>query len=177
MTIDQNAAMPSWQEAASGKANCFGCAPTNHIGLQLNIYRVQDTYTSVFALGANYESYPGVVHGGIVATVLDEVMSQAIYQDCGRVAYTVGLRVRYGQPLLSGVTHVATAQVTHRTATQFSATARVDKQDEGLVAAANATFYPVPDHELIRLRMRLRNPEPVDAPSNESALKTEVRQP
>lgn len=105
--------------------------------------------------GADYESHPGVIHGGIVATVLDEVMSQAIYRDCGLVVYTVGLRVRYGQPLRTGIAHVARAQVTHSADAEFRATARVDDDEGDLVAASSATFYPVPEDDVARVQARL----------------------
>lgn len=139
---------------ASG-INCFGCAPTNQIGLGLQFIQFGNSYESWFALGADYESYPGVVHGGIVATVVDEIMSQAVYRDCGTSVYTIGLRVRYGQPMRTDVKHRATAQVTRSDNEVIVADSRIEAASGELVAAATGTFHRIPEDEIASLRSRL----------------------
>jgi acyl-coenzyme A thioesterase PaaI-like protein len=58
--------------------NCFGCGLENPIGLKLEIFQtepgvVETTYTAP----EHFEGYPGTLHGGIVASILDEVSSRA----------------------------------------------------------------------------------------------------
>ena len=59
---------------------CFGCGRNNPFGLKLewfNDYEKNQVETS-FTLDDNYCSYPGTVHGGILATILDETSGRAI---------------------------------------------------------------------------------------------------
>ena len=51
--------------------------------------------------GRDWESFQGVIHGGIICTVLDEAMSKAIIA-AGMQAFTVDLRLRYRQKLRAG---------------------------------------------------------------------------
>lgn len=83
---------------------CFVCGPNNPIGLKLKFREENDQYITEFTAGPEHQSYDGIVHGGIVSTVLDEIMAGYIYTK-GLHAVTARLEVRYrqstpiGQPL------------------------------------------------------------------------------
>jgi uncharacterized protein (TIGR00369 family) len=57
---------------------CFGCGGANTRGMQLAFEQDDATrrIRGVFRIGAEYQGGPGFVHGGIVATLLDEVMAK-----------------------------------------------------------------------------------------------------
>ncbi|HOJ23895.1 MAG TPA: PaaI family thioesterase [Bacteroidales bacterium] len=74
---------------------CFGCSEKNPVGLQLDFYDYGDYVESEWIANKNYEGWHGVVHGGIVATLLDEVGSWVIISKIGRAGMTVELNVRY----------------------------------------------------------------------------------
>lgn len=74
--------------------NCFVCGPANPIGLRLE-FRVEDGLClSEFTPGENHEGYPGVVHGGILFSVLDDVMANWLYLQGAR-AYTARCDIRF----------------------------------------------------------------------------------
>ncbi|MDH3223282.1 MAG: PaaI family thioesterase [Gemmatimonadota bacterium] len=74
--------------------NCFVCGPTNPIGLGLD-FRIEDgVCRSAFTPGENHEGYPGVVHGGILFSVLDDVMANWLYLQGAR-AYTARCDIRF----------------------------------------------------------------------------------
>jgi len=86
---------------------CFLCGRQNPIGLKLDFYedheanqvRVEITVPEI------YQGYPGVVHGGIVAAMLDEVAGRAVLiggSDEDLMA-TLRLTVRYRRPTPTGV--------------------------------------------------------------------------
>jgi len=56
---------------------------------------------SDLVIPAFYEGYPGVVHGGIIATILDETGSRAFMDDPTRFMVTAQLNVRYRKPVPS----------------------------------------------------------------------------
>jgi uncharacterized protein (TIGR00369 family) len=122
-------------------SNCFGCAPKNPVGLRLEFEPHGSGCATRMKIGADYESFPGVVHGGIVASVLDEILAQAVYRSGQTAAFTVGLRIRYGRPMEIDTEHVAYAEVTKRDDTSVRASGRIELPGGDLVAVADGTFY------------------------------------
>ena len=78
---------------------CFACGKNNPIGLKLewfNDYENKQIETT-FSLSDDYCSYPGTVHGGIIATILDETSGRAILldNDFSRLMVTLKMEVVY----------------------------------------------------------------------------------
>lgn len=79
-------------------AHCFACGKDNPIGLHL-IFRMQDgKYVAVKTLSADYQGYDGIIHGGILTTMMDEAMAAYLNKAVGQKAVTARLNVRYRQP-------------------------------------------------------------------------------
>ena len=76
---------------------CFACGPQNPIGLQLTFREEGNTYVSTFIPGPEHQGYDGIMHGGLVSTLLDEIMARYLYAK-GLAAVTAKLEVRYRQP-------------------------------------------------------------------------------
>ncbi len=78
---------------------CFACGRENPLGLHLEWYNNYDEnqVEASFELGDDYCSYPGVVHGGIVATILDETSGRAVLlsNDFNRLMVTLKMEVVY----------------------------------------------------------------------------------
>lgn len=74
--------------------NCFVCGQDNPIGLQLD-FRIEDgVCLSEFTPGENHVGYPGVVHGGMIFSALDDVMANWLYLQGAR-AYTAKCEIRF----------------------------------------------------------------------------------
>lgn len=132
--------------------NCFGCAPTNPIGLKLEFETAHPQCTSRFSLGPDYESYPGVIHGGIVATILDETLAQTVYHHGNGSAFTVGLRVRYGHPMQTNIPYVAIGEIIRAKGTLIRASGRIQRDTGELIAAAVGSFHLVSEQGLEAIR-------------------------
>lgn len=76
---------------------CFVCGLSNAFGLQLRFdLTAPDEVTCLYTVPERYQGFPGVVHGGIVAAMLDEVCGRAhMGIDPPRFMYTARLEVRY----------------------------------------------------------------------------------
>jgi hypothetical protein len=75
--------------------NCFVCSDTNPIGLNLDIqFRKNSTY-AYFNLSNLYSGFPSVVHGGIQATIIDEIGFWAMFNTIKRLGFTKSLSVEY----------------------------------------------------------------------------------
>lgn len=73
---------------------CFVCVKENPHGMQLDFQTDGNRASARWATCAGWESYKGVIHGGIISSVLDEAMSKAIIYD-GNEAFTADLRIRF----------------------------------------------------------------------------------
>jgi acyl-coenzyme A thioesterase PaaI-like protein len=81
---------------------CVVCGPDNPHGLQIRFEREADgTAAANWRPAKNWEGFQGIVHGGIISTVLDEAMSKAVAAlECE--ALTGELRVRFRRHVASG---------------------------------------------------------------------------
>jgi acyl-coenzyme A thioesterase PaaI-like protein len=81
-----------------GEYHCFGCDPDNPIGLKLAFTLEGDRVTAIWEPRTDLEGYPGVIHGGIQATLLDEIAAWYVYAVMGRAGVTRRLTVEYARP-------------------------------------------------------------------------------
>ncbi len=81
---------------------CFACGPQNPFGLKLVFAEEENTYISNFTGQAEHQGYDGIMHGGIVSTLLDEIMARYLYAK-GMDAVTARLEIRFIKPTPIGV--------------------------------------------------------------------------
>ncbi len=81
---------------------CFACGTANPIGLNLQFYRFGDSICSDITLGKYHEGWQNMAHGGIISTLLDEVMSWAIIYFKKVFFVTRKMEVKYVNPVLVG---------------------------------------------------------------------------
>ena len=91
--------------------SCFVCGESNPFGLKLRFETDGRMVQTRFVPRAEHIGFKGVVHGGIMATVLDEIMVWACAVPTRRFAYCAELTVRYLQPVVPGVEIVVTGEL------------------------------------------------------------------
>lgn len=129
---------------------CFVCGLQNPAGLHLRFYTSGPGEVSgECTLDARYQGYPGIVHGGIVAAILDEAAGRShMNGDPPRFMYTARLDVRYrknvpvGQPL-----HVVGRAAKDR-GRMATATSAIYDAKGALLAEADALLVDVPQEML-----------------------------
>ncbi len=80
---------------------CFACGKENPIGLRMEVQIIQDGARANVTLSREYQGLPGIIHGGIVTTLLDEIMAHAVLNHVGG-AVTTALSVSLRQALRVG---------------------------------------------------------------------------
>lgn len=136
--------------------HCFGCGRLNPHGLQLAFFANPDGagVWAPFTPSERDEGYASVTHGGIVSTVLDEVMAWALYAR-GIWAVTARINVAFRAPTTIGEPATAFGRLVAdrgrllETAGELRRTA-----DDRLLAEATATFARVPDAQARAWRER-----------------------
>ena len=81
--------------------HCFVCGTDNHNGLKMSFYDDNhETVASTVTIDDRFQGYPGIVHGGILATVLDEAVGRvAMIGDHHHFMMTVKLTAQYRHPV------------------------------------------------------------------------------
>jgi acyl-coenzyme A thioesterase PaaI-like protein len=128
---------------------CFGCSPTNVRGLQLRFTRTDTGIECALSFDRTYESYPGVVHGGMSTTACDEAMGNLLVLRTGFSVFTTSLRTRYISPLRVGAAYrcAATTQVSAGDKGPYQAHAQIIDADGNAIVFATGGYRPVtPDH-------------------------------
>jgi uncharacterized protein (TIGR00369 family) len=103
MADQPTAVQPGEPTAAKRPNHCFGCGEANSAGMHLPFSRDEELrkVTGAFRLSERYQGAPGIVHGGIVALVLDEALSK-VSKFHGVSAVTAELIVEYLRPVHVG---------------------------------------------------------------------------
>lgn len=81
---------------------CFACGKDNPSGLHMKFELDDDKCTAYFTPRREHQSYPGRMHGGLIAVLLDEVTGNYLLCKEGKHAYTAKMEIRYRQPLNIG---------------------------------------------------------------------------
>jgi uncharacterized protein (TIGR00369 family) len=118
---------------------CFVCGPQNPLGLRLTFRAEGEEVQAVFVPGPHHVGYDGVVHGGILAAVLDDAMAN-LYFLRGEEALTTRMEVRFRREGRPGEPLSITAREVGRRG-QFAKARAVATNTRGeVVAEAEGTF-------------------------------------
>ena len=119
---------------------CFVCGPRNPIGLKLDFDLLDDrTLRTAFIPQKPHQGYADVVHGGILAAILDEVMVNLPYK-LGQKVVTTRMEVTFRQPAQVGHRLVFTARLVKETKRTLEAQAQARTADGTVVAEARGTL-------------------------------------
>jgi uncharacterized protein (TIGR00369 family) len=79
--------------------NCFGCAPQNPLGLKLKFELQDDCIVSFWSPENNYQGFYQILHGGIIATLVDEIAGWVVQVLCKTAGVTSEMKVKYLKPV------------------------------------------------------------------------------
>lgn len=112
---------------------CFVCGPDNPIGLKLKFAREGEGVRAEFTPSELHAGYEGVVHGGILAALIDDAMAN-IWHARGQEALTAKIEIRFRLPARPGERLVVTAEPTGTKGGMMTARATVAGPDGAVVA-------------------------------------------
>ncbi|MEX1071421.1 MAG: PaaI family thioesterase [Anaerolineales bacterium] len=130
--------------------NCFACGLENPDGLKLEMYADQQGgVVCDYTIPKKFEGYPGIAHGGIVASLLDEVISRVyMVGDHNRFMYTAKLTSRFRK-------HVPVEEPLHMTGSFIKdrgrtaeAEAKILGPDGDLLAEGEALLIALPPEDM-----------------------------
>lgn len=128
--------------------HCFVCGVQNEHGLKLRFFETAPgEVTCMYVVPEQFQGYPGIVHGGIVASILDEVLGRVhMGKDLEQpnFMYTAKLSVQYRKPVPVGVELKIVGRAGKRRQRTAVSTAAIYDPVGQLLAEADAILVDVP---------------------------------
>ena len=124
--------------------SCLVCGVKNDLGLKARFYQLENgELASVFNSKEFHQSYPGRVHGGISAAILDETIGRAISVSDETVwGVTGSLELRYKKPVPIDI--ITVARVTRDTRKLFEGEGEIILPNGEIAVTAKAKYVKMP---------------------------------
>ena len=145
--------------------NCFACGSLNTNGIQLALHAADGQCWTELALDRRFEGWEGIAHGGIVCTILDEVMAWALV-DNDNWGVTARMQVDFKQPVPIGRPIRAEGRVIDvRRRLVRASGILLDAVDGTVLARSDGLYVAAPDARKQELKARYGfRLEPDDTP-------------
>ena len=125
---------------------CFICGRNNPRGLHMSFFDDgEDRVWSQYAVPDLYQSYPGIVHGGIVSAMLDEAVGRvALIGDHHKFMVSVRLEVKFRQPVPTETPLELVGRIVRMTALRGKAVGELLLPDGTIAAETSITLAEIP---------------------------------
>lgn len=121
---------------------CMACGAHNPRGLHMQFRQEGEYYVCDFTPERYHQGWEGIVHGGILATLLDEVMNNLLSRN-GEPVATAELTVRYREPAKTGVPLRVRAWMTRERPPLWEAAGDITDADGRVVATGTARLMRI----------------------------------
>ena len=137
---------PSLSRQPNSK-HCFVCGLDSEVGLKL---RFDDNGTNevqaLYSVGEEYQGYPGVVHGGVVAAMLDEIGGRTTMAgDPNRFMMTAKIEIRYRKPVPTETPLTLIGRLLKDQGRLAAAHSEIRLPDGTVAAEAEVTLAQIPE--------------------------------
>jgi len=122
---------------------CIVCGFANEQGLHLEFETANDgSVTATFRCDETLEGYPGILHGGVISSVLDGAMANCMFAR-GQATVTVELTAKFRHPVVTGQEAVVSARIRRDSHPLYLLEAEII-QDGQVKATAKGKYYDQP---------------------------------
>lgn len=134
---------------------CFVCGRENPVGLHMHFsVDDQNCVHAEFTPREEHQSFPGVMHGGLITTMLDELIGRtAIALDIW--CMTVKLDVRFLKPVPIGEPLALKGEITKKSSRLLEGRGEIRLSDGTLAAEAMGTYLKIPDAQMEQFKTAL----------------------
>lgn len=126
---------------------CFVCGLKNKLGLKASFYETdQKELIAIFTPNHTHQGYPGRLHGGLAAAILDEAIGRNINmgKDEQLWGVTVDFSIRLKKPIPLGQPLKAVSRLTKENRRFFEGTGEILLEDGTIAATAHGKYYKMP---------------------------------
>lgn len=134
---------------------CFVCGRDNPIGLHMHFFTAPDGCVHAEYIPRDeHQSYPGVMHGGLITTMLDELIGRtAIASDLW--CMTAKLEIRFRKPVPIGETLKLKGEITKKNGRLLEGRGEIRLPDGSLAVECVGTYLRIPDAQIEQYKSAL----------------------
>ena len=132
--------------------NCFGCSPTNAYGLRMRFFTDEKSLFSWVTVPGHLCGWDNLVHGGVLAAILDETMGWTTIHFVKKFALTHAMTLKFHKPVYIGEEIRAEGRVLEvRGEREASVESYIYKGENMLCAKSTGTFRLFTTEAIVRL--------------------------
>jgi uncharacterized protein (TIGR00369 family) len=119
---------------------CFVCGDKNPIGLKVPFYVKDDKVVAEYVAGPNFEGYKDILHGGILSSLLDEVMIRSVLA-LGIYVLTSEIKVKFRKMVKIGDKLSLEGRLVEDKGRILTAEGKITNQNNEVVAEGEGKFF------------------------------------
>jgi uncharacterized protein (TIGR00369 family) len=119
---------------------CFACGKSNPNGLKVEFKRTDHGAAAEFVADKNFQGYKDIVHGGIIATLLDEAGAKALLTR-GIKAVTAEMTLRFKNPLFINERAIINADIERERGRLYEIKASIKRVNGEMIAQSKAKLF------------------------------------
>lgn len=132
--------MPDLDPNAFGEEQpCFGCSQSHPIGFRLKFSTEGDEVHTTFVPSVHYQGPPGIMHGGLVTTLADEIAAWALIGLLGKFGFTAAMSCRWQGPVRIGMEVLGIGKITQSSTRLAKVEVRLEQEGQ-VVFRGDFTF-------------------------------------
>lgn len=120
-------------------SGCFVCGDKNPDGLRIRFFSDGDDAVAEYTTEPKFQGFKGVYHGGLVSTLLDEIMAKAVLAR-RRYAMTVEMSVRFKKAVMVGQKLRLAGRITRERGRVFETEGEIVGDDGEIYATATGKY-------------------------------------
>lgn len=129
--------------------SCFGCGRENSLGLNIQLETDGQVARARFFPRDEHAGFKGILHGGLLMTLLDEVMVWACGIQTKRLAYSAEITVRFLRPAFLGQEISGIGQMlSNKRNRLFETEGRLEDPAGEILATATGKYLPMPEDQV-----------------------------
>jgi uncharacterized protein (TIGR00369 family) len=129
-----------------GDNPCFGCSDKNPIGLKLEFEESEEFLHARWNPEQHYQGYINILHGGIIATLMDETSAWCISVKAGKAGVTSELKIKYIKPVFVNKGEISLeARITEKSLRHITVHCSLLDSSGTICAESESLFFVYPD--------------------------------
>jgi hypothetical protein len=137
-----------WKLPQNDFHNCFGCSQKNIHGLKLRFWYTAEGCLSYYSIPSEFCGFSGIAHGGIIATLLDEVAAWTIITHLFKVGITLNSSIKYLKPIHTDVEIIVEGKIIENDEKNVKILSTISSTNGAVLAKAESNWL-IPSYSTI----------------------------
>lgn len=134
----------------SDNSNCFACGSINSCGLQMKFYSDEQSVISWLTVPDHLCGWDNLIHGGVISTILDEIMSWSAIYMLKKIILTKSMTVDFMKPICVGTELKAEGRVSKRISEREALMQGFIYNDAGVLCAKSRGAYVLFEPKVVK---------------------------